>query len=252
MHIIDLSATIATSHAGTPEYSRSEIQYQTHADGAAQAALLNVPAHLFRHSEGWATECITRLETHGTTHVDAPWHYNSLIEGVKAQTIDELPLEWFFGNGVKLDFHAKEDGDAVTIEDMEKELKRISYSLKPYDIVLIYTGRDVYYHSPDYFFKGCGVTAEATRWLYDAGIRMMGIDAWGWDMPLHLQAEKARAENKEGSFWSAHQIGVPYSHMERLVNLAALPPTGFQVACFPLKIQGASAAPARVVAILPE
>jgi kynurenine formamidase len=252
MRIIDLSATIATSPVGTPEYSRSEIKYQTHADGAAQAALLNVPAHLFRNSEGWATECITRLETHGTTHVDAPWHYNSRINGAKAQTVDELPLEWFFGNGVKLDFHTKEDGDAITIEDLEKELKRLSCTLKPYDIVLIYTGRDVYYNSPEYFFKGCGVTAVATRWLYDQGIRVAGIDAWGWDMPLHLQAQNAVAKNEAGSFWSAHQAGVAYSHMERLVNLGALPSSGFQVACFPLKIQGASAAPARVVAILPE
>ena len=43
---------------------------------------------------------------------------------------------------------------------------------------------------------------------------------------------------------------LPYSQIERLTNLAALPPTGFTVACFPLKIQRASAAPARVVAIL--
>jgi kynurenine formamidase len=35
------------------------------------------------------------------------------------------------------------------------------------------------------------------------------------------------------------------------VNLDRLPPTGFQVACFPLRIVGASAAPARVVAITP-
>jgi kynurenine formamidase len=250
MRIIDLSATIANSPEGTPDYSRTEIQYSTHAAGAAQAAMLNVSAHLFRDSEGWATECITRLETHGTTHVDAPWHYNSRINGQRAQTIDELPLEWFFSNGVKLDFSSKEDGDAITVDDIEKELARIVCELKPLDIVLVQTGRDIYYGSPDYFFKGCGVTAGATRWLYDQGIRVMGIDAWGWDKPLHLQAEEARAGNEAGGFWSAHQAGIPYSHMERLVNLAALPPTGFQVACFPLKIQKASAAPARVVAIL--
>jgi kynurenine formamidase len=38
--------------------------------------------------------------------------------------------------------------------------------------------------------------------------------------------------------------------MEQLTNLAALPPQGFEVAVFPLRIVGASAAPARVVAIL--
>jgi kynurenine formamidase len=52
-------------------------------------------------------------------------------------------------------------------------------------------------------------------------------------------------------FWEAHQADLPYSQIERLVNLDALPPTGFQVSCFPLRIVGASAAPARVVAFLP-
>ncbi len=251
MHFIDLSATITNTPDGTPEYSKTEIQYFTHAEGAAQAAALAVPTHLFRNGEGWATERITCLETHGTTHVDAPWHYNSTIYGVKAQTIDELPLEWFFSDGIKFDFSRKADGDAVSASDIEKELSRMNYRLKPLDIVLIYTGRDIYRDSPDYFFKGCGVTAEATTLLFDAGVRLTGIDAWGWDIPLHLQAQKALENGKPGSFWSAHQVGLPYSHMERLVNLSALPAKGFQVACFPLKIARASAAPARVVAILP-
>jgi len=253
MRIIDLSATIAQTPENTPEYSAIGIAYRSHAEGAAVIEkLLNVPPALIRRGEGWATETITKLETHGTTHVDAPWHYNSMIRDQKAPTIDELPLEWFFGDGVKLDFQNKGEGDPITVEDVEKELKRIQYVLKPMDIVLMYTGRDAFYERNDYFFKGCGVTAEATRWLYEKGIRVMGIDGWGWDMPLHLQAQKAVAENKPGVFWAAHQIDAAYSHMERLVNLGALPPFGFKVACFPLRIKGASGSPARVVAILPE
>lgn len=253
MRILDLSATIAQTPPGTPEFAAIDITYHSQAEGAqAVEKLLGVPSALLKRGEGWATETITRLETHGTTHVDAPWHYNSVINGQKAQTIDELPLEWFFGDGVKLDFQAKAEGDPITASEVEEELARIRYTLKPLDIVLMQTGRDVFYGQSDYIFKGCGVTAEATRWLYDRGIRVMGIDGWGWDMPLHLQAQKALAANAPGIFWAAHQIDAPYSHMERLMNLAALPPCGFQVACFPLKIKGASAAPARVVAILPD
>ena len=95
--------------------------------------------------------------------------------------------------------------------------------------------------------RGPGVTAEATHWLFERGVRVMGIDAWGWDGPLHLQAEEALERDEPGIFWAAHQADLPYSQIERLVNLGALPPTGFQVACFPLKIEGGSAAPARVV-----
>jgi kynurenine formamidase len=53
-----------------------------------------------------------------------------------------------------------------------------------------------------------------------------------------------------GIFWAAHQLDLPYSQIERLANLERLPPSGFTVACFPLRLIGASAAPARVVAIL--
>jgi kynurenine formamidase len=100
--------------------------------------------------------------------------------------------------------------------------------------------------------RGPGVTAEATHWLFDRGVRVMGVDAWGWDAPLHLQAQAARERDAAGVFWAAHQADLPYCQIERLANLGALPPTGLQVACFPLRIVGASAAPARVVAIVPD
>ena len=97
---------------------------------------------------------------------------------------------------------------------------------------------------------GPGVSAEATRWLHQQGVRVMGIDAWGWDAPLYMQAERAKQAGEPGIFWEAHQVDLAYSQIERLVNLASLPAEGFTVACFPLRIEGASAAPARVVAIL--
>ena len=64
-------------------------------------------------------------------------------------------------------------------------------------------------------------------------------------------AAEALEKKRPGVFWAAHQCDLEYSQIERLTNLKALPPSGFKVACFPLKIQGGSAAPARVVAIVP-
>jgi len=144
---------------------------------------------------------------------------------------------------------AKEDGQAVDVADVEAELERVGHGLKELDIVLVRTGRDEFYAQPDYIARGPGVTGAATRWLHQRGVRVMGIDAWGWDAPLHLQAEEAKARGERGIFWAAHQADLRYSQIERLVNLDQLPPTGFKVACFPLKIVGGSAAPARVVAI---
>ena len=80
----------------------------------------------------------------------------------------------------------------------------------------------------------------------------MGIDAWGWDRPLWMQAEEAKSSGEAGIFWEAHQVGLDYCQIERLVNLASLPATGFRVSCLPLRLVGGSAAPARVVAILDE
>ena len=253
MRFVDLTAPITSSPPETPDVLRTEIDFQDHEQGAQQIeSLLGVPKRLLRDGEGWATETFTRFGTHNATHVDAPWHYNSRIEGQPAQTIDQLPLDWFFSDGVVLDMTAKADGEAVDVADVEAELRRAGHELKELDIVLVHTGRDASYGEPGYMALGPGVTVAATRWLYERGVRVMGIDAWGWDRPLHLQAQDALEAGRPGIFWAAHQADLPYAQIERLANLAALPPTGFTVACFPLRIVGASAAPARVVAILPD
>jgi kynurenine formamidase len=252
MKFIDLSAEIAPREEQFP-FLNIGLTYHDHQEGAKQAqALLKIPSHFFRNSEGWATETFTNLNTHNVTHIDSPWHYNSQIQGQRSPSIDELPLSWFYHDGVVLDMSSKVDGDAVTVDDVQQELGRIGYTLKPMDIVLMRTGRDAFYHEQDYVFRGCGVSAQATVWLYEQGIRVMGIDAWSWDSPLNLQAQEAFKRQEAASVWTAHQVNLPYAHIERLTNLGALPAFGFKVACFPLKIKMGSAGPTRAVAILPD
>jgi kynurenine formamidase len=253
MRIVDLSARISASPPDTPELIRTEIEYADHSVGAATIKeMFGVGRELLREGEGWSLETFTRFGTHNSTHVDAPYHYNSTIAGRPAQTIEELPLEWFFRPGVVLDFHQRADGEAIESADLEEALNVAGHELAEFDIVLVRTGCDQFYGDANYMFRGPGVSADATRWLYDRGVRVMGIDAWGWDRPLHLQAQEALAAGRPGIFWAAHQVDLEYSQIERLTNLDRLPPTGFTVACFPLRLVGASAAPARVVAILDE
>ena len=252
MPLVDLSAPIVSTPEEWPDALRVEVERVDHAAGAEQIeAVFGVPARLLRDGEGWATEEL-RLGTHSATHVDAPWHYNSRVGGTRAATIDELPLEWFLAPGVVLDFTERADGDAVDVPDLERALAAAGHTLAERDIVLLRTGRDAFMEGLDYVGRGPGVTAAATRWLFDRGVRVMGIDAWGWDEPLWMQAERARERDEAGVFWAAHQAGLPYCQIERLTNLGALPPTGFQVACFPLRVAGGSAGPARVVAIVPD
>ena len=248
MPLVDLSLPIRSDPAEMPEPLRTEIEYVDHAGGAAQIqALFGVGPELLRDGEGWTTETFLRFGTHNSTHVDAPWHYNSAIGGERAQAIDELPLDWFFAPGVVIDATDRADGESLSAADVEERVPR---PLAPKDIVLVHTGRDAYADDLDYIARGPGVSAEATRWLFEQGARVMGIDAWSWDAPLHLQAEEAKRTGDAGVFWAAHQVDLPYAQIERLCNLAELPLQGFQVACFPLRIEGASAAPARVVAIV--
>jgi kynurenine formamidase len=253
MRFVDLSAPIEDTAPDLPELMKVRIDRANQREGAADVEqLFGLPAQLLRLEEAWATETFTCLGTHSSTHVDAPWHYNSTVEGRPAETIDQLPLEWFFAPGVCLDFTAKEDGEAVTADEIKAALAEVGHTLEPLEIVLVRTGRDRFYGQPDYMKRGPGVSAEATLWLVEQGIRVVGIDAWGWDAPLHMQAEKAREQNEAGIFWAAHQIDRAYSQIERLFALDKLPVDGFQVACFPLKLVGGSAGPARVVALLDE
>ena len=60
-------------------------------------------------------------------------------EGQRAWTIDEIPLDWCFQPGVKLDFRHFDDGYVATAADVEAELKRIGHELKPLEIVVVNT-----------------------------------------------------------------------------------------------------------------
>lgn len=152
-----------------------------------------------------------------------------------------------------LDLRHMRDGEKIAVDDITAALHRIRYALKPMDIVLIHTGNDRFFGTPDYFTRGCGMSAAATRFILDHGVKMTGIDSWSWDVPLPVAARDMRRRGGgEATFWEAHHVGVEkeYCHLEQLTNLAALPPTGCTVCCFPLKVARGSAGPARVVAIL--
>ncbi|MFD1909292.1 cyclase family protein [Paenibacillus rhizoplanae] len=92
-------------------------------------------------------EMIT-ASTHTGTHFDAPLHFGSRSEGEPAASIDEVPLEWCFGDGVVLDFTHIPAGEAIEEQDIVQALERIGYTLKPLDIVLIRTGADRHWGTP--------------------------------------------------------------------------------------------------------
>lgn len=110
--------------------------------------------------KGAAFEEVTAI-THAGTHVDAPWHYGPLSEGKPAKKIDELPIEWFFSDGVVLDLRHKKPGERISAQDLEGALRRIGYVLKPFEIGMIMNGRDRSLGSTEYFEQP-GMTREST------------------------------------------------------------------------------------------
>jgi kynurenine formamidase len=252
--IIDLSLALENDVAADPPGLGPQIEYRTHQETVAELLgfFPGIRPDQLPDGEGWAVERI-QLTTHNGTHLDAPWHYASTMDGgVPALTIDQVPLDWCIGPGVKLDFRDMADGHVVTAAEVQAALAAIGHGLRPGDIVLANTAAGACYGRPDYVARGCGFGREATLWLTGQGVRVVGTDGWSWDAPfIHTRARVA--ETGDASLiWEGHKAGreAGYCQIEKLANLDQLPPTGFTVSCLPVKIRGASGGWCRAVAIL--
>ncbi|QOL80132.1 cyclase family protein [Pseudooceanicola spongiae] len=254
MQLIDLSRSLENTDYADPPGLGPKITYFRHDETADQLLQFfpGVTRDQLPGGEGWAVESAT-ISTHNGTHLDAPYHYHSTMDGGKrAITIDEVPLEWCIGRGVKLDFRHLPDGHVVTAAEIEAEFARIGHDLAPGDIVLVNTAAGAKYGTAAYVASGCGIGRDATLWMTERGMRVCGTDAWSWDAPFVHTAEKVAQSGNAGLIWEGHRAGMEraYCHMEKLANLDQLPDTGFEVQCFPVKIKAASAGWTRPVAIL--
>jgi kynurenine formamidase len=186
--------------------------------------------------------------------MDAPWHYAPTAEGRPARTIDEIPLEWCFSDGVALDLRHKLPGEFITVDDLQAALDKIAYKLKPLDIVLLMTGCDKKIGSKEYFDQP-GMGRESTPWVVEQGVKVIGIDAYGFDRKFADMAADFKRTGDGHYIWPAHFAGITkeYCHIEKMANLDLIPrPHGFKVAVFPIKIKAASAGWARPIAFVEE
>jgi len=183
------------------------------------------------------------LPTHMGTHIDAPIHYGPSSEGSPARSVHELPLEWFYSSGDRLDLRHK-----------KAALNAAGHQLKPLDIVLLWTGTDKLWGKREYFSHAPGMSRDATEWLADQGVKVMGIDTYGFDRPFVTMLEDFWRTGDRSFLWPAHFYGREreYIQIERLANLDQLPATGFRVACFPLRIKGLDASWVRAVGFVEE
>jgi kynurenine formamidase len=253
MHFIDLSMPLDDVIPVDPPFLQPRIEYKDHAAGAKDMyAMYGILPEQLLDGQGLAAETLT-LTTHSGTHVDAPWHYHpTMNHGERAWTIDEVPLDWFFRPGVKLDLRHLPSGHLVTPDDIDAELERIGYRVQPLDIVLAHTVASSAYGNENYIDTGIGFGRDATLHLTGMGVRVVGTDAWGWDLPITANRELFEQTGDPSVVWEGHKAGaeVGYCQIEKLQNLEAVPAFGFTVACFPAKVRGASAGWTRAVALL--
>jgi kynurenine formamidase len=194
------------------------------------------------------------LSVHAGTHLDAPFHYGPECAGAPAKRIEDVPLDWCFGPGVVLRLTHKSHAEQITAEDLAAELDRIGHELRPGEIVLLHTGSDKLWPSPAYFSAHPGMSVAATEFILDAGIRIIGIDTAGFDLPAPVMIDRFYRTGDSRHLWPCHLLGRrrEYLQIERMGNLDRLPrPTGFTVCCPPINVTGAGAGWTRPVALVP-
>ena len=250
---VDLSIYLENDVMSDPPPLAPKITYQTHHETMKEfnQLLPGTTPEDFPNGEAAAAEWVS-LSTHNGTHLDAPYHFHSTMnKGERSITIDEVPLEWCFQPGVKLDFRQLPDGHVVTADEVAQELERIEHVLQPLEIVVVNTRAGSRYGEKDFLNAGCGMGYEATMYLLERGVRLTGTDAWSWDAPFSFTAAKFAQSGDKSLLWEGHKAGrdIGYCHLEKLHNLEALPAHGFYISCFPHKIRGASAGWTRAVAI---
>lgn len=182
------------------------------------------------------------LGDHIGTHIDSLRHLRDNAPGPEG-----IPLEYCYGDGVCLDFRHLPKGAGITVDDCKAALAKINYTVKPLDIVLIHTGAAKVNNSDSYVTDQCGMTAEATHWMLDQGVKVMGIDAITFDPPVWAMFERQK-------FWEAHRVMLEreYYHLENMMSLDQLPPHGFTLCVLPIKWVNTTAAPVRAIAIVEE
>ncbi|MCI0653654.1 MAG: cyclase family protein [Methylococcaceae bacterium] len=189
---------------------------------------------------------------HGGTHIDAPIHF---AEG--KQTTEEIPIEHLVGPGIVIELSkkTKESPDyQITIEDIktwEKQNGRVPEGA----IVLFNTGFAQFYPDRVKYMGTDERGSQAVAKLHFPGIHPdaarflaseRSVDAVGLDTPS--------IDYGQSKDFMSHRIlleeNIP--GFENLSNLDALPVTGSFVIALPMKIEGGSGGPLRIVAFIPD
>ncbi len=170
----------------------------------------------------WYVMSDVELMDHVGTHIEAPLH--CLKDGMD---LSQIPLDKLIGEAVILDLRDAYSKVGVTLEQVKKGVEAAG-GLKRNDIVFCMMGET------DYF------STDAISWLVDSGIKLMGVDSAGVEIPHTVSHAN---ENHLALF----RADIPL--IERLANLEKLSKPRVKVYALPIPVKGLDAFPLRVIAI---
>jgi kynurenine formamidase len=194
--------------------------------------------------EGYYARSISLVEHFGT-HVDAPAHF---AQG--RWTIDQVPAERLIRPLIAIDVSSRVKDNAdylVSVEDIA-DWEDKNGRIPPGAVVMVRTGWDERWNSPERYRgadpKGMlhfpAYSADAAKFLAEGReVVGLGIDTLSVD-------SGTTSDYLVHRYCSARDI----YHIENVANLALVPPVGALVVIAPMKLQGGSGAPARVLALL--
>jgi cyclase len=190
-----------------------------------------------------------RMSVHQGTHIDAPYHYGPSCEDAPAKKIGDLPLDWFYGDGLVLDVRGC--GDVVSAETVQRAVKEAAREPQPGTVVLLRSDADLNFGTPAYFHAFPGIDPGAIDELLGYGVKVIGTDGWGFDRPVPKMVREFYARGDKAVLWPAHFHGREreYIQIEGLANLRSIPDGPFTFAGFPLSLPDAGASWVRAVAI---
>lgn len=173
------------------------------------------------------------LGTHTGTHCDAPAHF---VPG--GGTVDRLPLEVLVGPALVVDLTTARPKQEITVEQLERQMG----DQRPERVLLRYDWSDRW-GSMDFYSENPYLSGEATRWLVDRGVRLLGMDTATPDNPecgLHNPPDSPN-----------HKIlleaGVVL--VEYICNLKQLQQQQVELVVLPLKIRDGDGSPVRCIAM---
>jgi kynurenine formamidase len=188
---------------------------------------------------------------HGGTHLDAPVHFSQ-----GAQSVDQIPLERFFGEAYVVDVTAKADADPdyqVTTEDIQ-QAEQAQGQIPATAVLLLRTGFSRHWPDAARYLGTAQRGADAVKQLHFPGLHP---DAARWLVNNRqmkaVGLDTASIDYGQSTLYESHRTlyekNVPA--FENLTNLDRLPVRGAYVVALPMKIGGGSGAPLRAVAIVP-